>query len=259
MSVNIKLLLAYDGTGYLGWQKTKEGPSIEEALQLVLETILQEKVLLQAASRTDAGVHALGQVVNFSTKKDLDLDKFQLSLNSLLPKEIVVREVEVVAEKFHPTLDCEGKTYEYRVCAGRQQLPVYRLYSWHFRAPLDLKAMLGAANELVGVHDFSAFCNVKKNETYADYVREVKSIEIYQEDGDRFIFFISGNHFLYKMVRNIVGTLVYVGCGKMRVEEIRGLLEGKDRTKIGVTAPAHGLTLKEVFFGHGHRHASYYP
>ena len=157
---NIRLTLSYLGTLYLGWQKTRMGPSIEEALEKALSQILQESISLQAASRTDAGVHAEGQVVNFFTKQEkLDLKRLQKSLNGLLPKEISVIDISFAPDPFHPTLDVLGKEYHYHLCCSTVQLPFYRHVSWHFPYLLDLQKMQDAAQLLVGKHDFSAFCN----------------------------------------------------------------------------------------------------
>lgn len=244
---NIKLVIAYDGTAYLGWQKTKEGPSIEDVLLATLEQILQEPVTLQAASRTDAGVHAQGQVVNFITqKKTLNYSRLCISLNCLLPKDIAVISADEVSEAFHPTLDCSGKTYHYWIDCGTYQLPQHRFYAWHLHHMLDIPAMRQAAEMLQGRHDFSAFCNAKKNEDYSDHVRVVERIDIVEHANQRLQVILSGNHFLYKMVRNLVGTMTYVGMGKIPLEMILKILEGKDRTLAGVTAPAHGLTLFSV-------------
>jgi tRNA pseudouridine38-40 synthase len=243
MVKNIKLILAYEGTRYLGWQKTAMGLSIEEELEKALAQILQHPVKLQAASRTDAGVHAEGQVVNFFTESEMPLDKLQKSLNSLLPKDISVLKIEEAPEAFHPTLDCRGKEYHYSVCTGSTQLPFHRQFSWHFSYPLDLEAMQKAAEALLGKHDFSAFTNEKQE----DNVREIFAIQIEPLDG-RLKIRVSGNNFLYKMVRNIVGTLLYAGCGKLPWQEVPSIIASKDRTRAGVTAPAHGLVLKEVIY-----------
>lgn len=247
---NIKLTIAYDGTAYLGWQKTAMGPSIEESLQAALEQILQHPIKLQAASRTDAGVHAEGQVVNFFTSKLIeDFKRLQIGINSLLPKDIVVLEAEKAPAAFHPTLDCIGKEYHYYVCYGTAQLPHHRLYSWHYPClQLDLDEMRKSIPQLVGEHDFSSFTNVKNNETYDNHIRRVDSIEMVIIDQNRLRFDIRGNHFLYKMVRNLVGTLVYIGCGKLKREDISDILLSHDRTKAGMTALAHGLFLYKMFY-----------
>ena len=240
---NIKLILAYEGTHYLGWQKTAMGKSIEEELEKAVAQILQHPVKLQAASRTDAGVHAEGQVVNFLTASEMPLDKLQKGLNALLPNDISVLKMEEAPEDFHPTLDSRGKEYHYSVCLGPTQLPFYRNFSWHFIYPVDIEVMKKADLHLIGSHDFSALTNEKQD----DNVREIFAIEIESLE-NRLKIRVSGNNFLYKMVRNIVGTLLYVGCGKLTVEEIPAILESKDRTLAGVTAPALGLILKEVFY-----------
>lgn len=243
---NIKLVLAYDGTAFKGWQKTRMGPSVEEALQSTLEKLLQESVTLQAASRTDAGVHAEGQVVNFFTQNEIPLEKLQQGLNALLPKELVVLSSADMPLSFHPTVDCKGKEYRYSLCLG-QQFPQHRLYSWHMPKPLNLTLMKEAKEMLIGTHNFSSFCNVKKNASYKTYVRTLSNIQLI-EDQHRLFLHISGDHFLYKMVRNIVGTLVYIGQGRIALEELPEILASQKRTQAGVTAPAHGLSLYRIFY-----------
>jgi len=246
---NIKLILAYDGTDYRGWQKTRVGPSIESVLEDILTTILRHPVRLQAASRTDAGVHAKGQVVHFITENDpLNLHILQRSLNGMLPRDISVLEVSQAHDSFHPTIDAKGKVYHYQVCYGKKQLPFDRHFSWHFPHQLDLKKMEQAVLSLVGKRDYSALTNVKKGENYQDHIRHIQSISIQSLDGERLCFIIEGDHFLYKMVRNLAGTLCYVGCGKMDGSEIGSLLQLQDRRLMGVTAPAHGLSLQKVHY-----------
>ncbi len=246
---NIKLIVAYDGRSYLGWQKTRMGPSIEADLQRVIEQIVQHPAPLQAASRTDAGVHAQGQVVNFLTSKiHLNLDKFRISLNSLLPKDIVILQVMLMPASFHPTLDCTGKEYRYFICFGPSQLPHHRFYSWHVPYLLKTELIRQAIPQLIGTHNFAAFCNVKKNAHYSDYVRTVQLLELLEIEKHRLCFRIRGNHFLYKMVRNIVGTLIDIGREKIPCEDLIQILKSQDRPEAGVTAPAHGLFLHEVFY-----------
>lgn len=249
LSHNIKLVLAYDGNAYLGWQKTATGPSIESTLQQVLEQILQESITLQAASRTDAGVHAQGQVVNFySAQLNLDPNQLLHSINKLLPNDIVVLEASKVPSTFHPTLSARGKEYHYFICTGSIQLPQHRLYSWYYPRDHDLNKMLLAAQIIIGKHDFSALCNTKKNSTYNSYEREVTDITIDMLPDDRLCVKVSGINFLYKMVRNIVGTLLHVGVGKLSIEDIPNILNSHNRTQAGVTAPAHGLLLYKVYY-----------
>ena len=246
---NIKLVIAYDGTHYLGWQTTRMGPSIEATLQAVIEQILQHPAPLQAASRTDAGVHAQGQVVIFLTSHiALDLPKFRISLNQLLPKEIVVLQIERMPLSFHPTLDCIGKEYRYHICFGPTQLPHHRFYSWHVPYHLNLNVMHQALPLLIGTHNFAAFCNAKKNARYSDYIREVQCLELIETEHMRLCLRIRGNHFLYKMVRNLVGTLVDIGRGRISLDRVPAILESHHRPEAGVTAPAHGLFLFEIFY-----------
>ena len=245
---NIKLTLAYDGTGLLGWQKTPLGPSVEEWLEIVLSQILQEKISLQAASRTDAGVHAEGQVVNFFSKTlSISLDRLQKSMNALLPKQITVLTIEYASDSFHPTLQNQGKEYHYLICNIPFQKPKHRLFSWHVPYKLDLDLMRQGAALLIGTHDFSSFCNqlplLDKDPTC-----NLHSITIEPFEENRLRIKVQGNRFLFRMVRNLVGTLVYVASQKIPLEEVPLLLEVKQRARAGVTAPAHGLHLIEVFY-----------
>lgn len=246
---NIKLRIAYDGKNYLGWQKTRMGPSIEEIVQVAIEQILQLSTPLQAASRTDAGVHAVGQIINFfTTHPSLDLQKFRTSLNSLLPRDIVVLDVTEMPLHFHPTLDCKGKEYRYYICHSPTQLPHNRFYSWHVHYPLDIEAIQRAIPFFLGVHSFAAFCNVRKNASYTNVKREILSLFWAPLENSRFYFQICGNHFLYKMVRNIVGTLIDIGKKKIYVHNLPDIIQQEQRKNAGVTAPAHGLFLHDVFY-----------
>ncbi len=244
---NIKLVIAYFGAAYAGWQKTKLGSNIEETLEQALSKILQHDVKLQAASRTDAGVHAEGQVVNFILQKPRDLNRLKYSLNGLLPKDIAVLSAEEMPMDFHPTLDALKKEYWYHICNGPTQLPFHRDTSWHFPYPLNSEAMREAANHLLGTHDFSAFCNERPLWDRSS-VCHLEKIEISPLPGSRFNIAMTGDHFLYRMARNLAGTIAYVGCGKLLADQIPSILQNKDRTQAGVTAPAHGLTLKRVFY-----------
>lgn len=240
-------MLSYLGNSYLGWQKTKMGDSIEESLEIALQTILQEPITLQAASRTDAGVHAQGQVVNLHTTHQIPLTRLHKSLNQLLPKEISVLSISEMPPSFHPTIDSTGKEYLYHLCNTAVQLPFLQKTSWHFPYPLDLDLMITAASQLLGTHDFSAFCN-ERSLWDRNPICHVSTIEITQLPNAQIQFRIVGDHFLYKMVRNLVGTLVYVGCGKLPLSEVKKILLSRDRTLAGMTAPAHGLCLTQVFY-----------
>ncbi len=244
--MNIKLIISYDGTPYLGWQEGNDGPTIENALRQVLEKVYQEPIVLQAASRTDAGVHAHGQVVNFKPKKKKDLTRLLISLNQLLPKSIRVLSLEEVKDSFHPTLDNGGKEYHYHLHIAPVQSPFIRNFSWHIHTPINIELMKEASSLFIGTHDFSALTNVNFPKP-KDTSRTLRRIDLIEE-GPHLCIEIEGNNFLYKMARNIVGTLVYVGMGKLTLTETRRLLSQKDRIFAGITAPAHGLTLHTVFY-----------
>ncbi len=246
--MKIYCCVAYDGTHYLGWQKTEMGPSIEQTLEETFVQILQHPVQLDAASRTDAGVHAQGQIVCFSSEKpNLDLTKLRKSANALLPEDIVLLSMKRVPPEFHPTLDCTGKEYIYQFCLGDAQSPFHRFFSWHFPYSVDHDAIRNACKMIIGTHDFSSFCNERKLWT-KDTLRTIFACSWEPIDEERYLLRISGNNFLYRMVRNIAGTLLYIGCGKILLEDLGEIMNGKDRTLAGVTAPAHGLTLSKVFY-----------
>lgn len=244
---NLKMILAYDGMDYLGWQKNNIGLSIEGCLQAALKQILQEEIVLSAASRTDAGVHAQGQVVHFFTNRSLCLYKLQGSLNSVLKDSICVLNIEEAPMHFHATLDCTEKEYWYHMCLGSVQNPFFRRNSWHFPHFLELDYMQKAAQILIGEHDFSAFCN-KRSSWDRSSICHLKNLSISMLSKERVRFIIVGDRFLYKMARNIVGTLVYIGCGKLALNLTSNLLLNKDRSQTGITAPAHGLLLKKVCY-----------
>lgn len=247
--LNIKLVIAYDGSGYKGWQKNSSGPAIETKLEDVIERILQHRTPLQASGRTDAGVHAQGQVVNFFTlRENLDLGKFAAGINRLLPSDIVVISAEKMPLSFHPTIDCIGKEYRYYICTGSFQYPVHRSYSWHVPVKLDFDRIEQGISLLKGKHDFRAFCNLTRTGRYKDYIREIILLRCESLSDGRYFFRVEGDRFLYKMVRNIVGTLIDIGKGKIDPEELSEILLSKKREKIGVTAPAHGLFLHRIIF-----------
>jgi len=247
---NIKLMIAYDGTNYLGWQKSAHGKSIESELQKVLEKIFQCPLQLQAASRTDAKVHANGQVVNFFIPITISLDagKLQMALNRLLPKDISVLAVEEAHQSFHPTLDVKSKEYRYYACYGKFQLPHNRHFSWHYHYPLNLTLMEQAAKVLVGRKDFSSFCNQKQTCNYQDFVREIFDVNICEIEENRLYIAIKGNHFLYRMARNIAGILLAIGACKESPESLEGIISSCSRTKASITAPPHALFLHKIYY-----------
>ncbi len=241
---NIKLLIEYDGTNYLGWQVQPKGATIQGFIEDKLALLTGEPVHLIGSGRTDAGVHALGQVAHFKTKSQMDVGSIQRALNSLLPRDIVIQKVEEVEEGFHARRQSISKIYEYRILNRNIRSPFHRGYAWHIPQTLDLEEMKKATQGLVGEHDFSSFRSVGSPTRTA--VRRVIHAE-WKKGGEGLIRFeIEANGFLKQMVRAIVGTLVEVGKGKMGSEEFPEILRAKDRKKAGPTAPAHGLFLKEV-------------
>jgi len=245
--VSIALQVAYQGTHYFGWQKTFEGPSIEEELEKALFQIFHVKPLLQAASRTDRGVHALGQIVQFKLDQEVETKRLLLGLNALLPADIRVLHVSVCQDHFHPTLDALGKEYRYHLMLGVAPHPLYAHMAWHvpkFQLNEDVQK---AISLLLGTHDFKAFCNFRKDLNYQSTVRTLQSLQ-FIEEGPLLTVSLVGDHFLYKMARNIVGLLVQVGEGKFPVQAVPALFEQKDRTQSAMTAPAHGLTLHNVLY-----------
>lgn len=231
-----KSILSYDGTRYFGWQKTSTGPSIQEEVEKALFRLSKTRSCPEAASRTDRGVHARGQVIQFALEKPMEPKRLQRALNALLPQDIRILETSQL--EFHPTLDAKSKEYHYHLSLEPAQDPTRRLYSWHFPHPLDFEKIAIASRDLIGTHDFSSFCNEKEE-------NPICSIESIEFDGT---FRIKGNRFLYKMVRNLVGTLVYIGCGKLPPDSIPQILALRDRKRAGITAPAHGLCLHQVFY-----------
>ena len=246
--VNVLGILTYDGTDFLGWQKTKMGPSIEEELQKSLEMLLQEPAVLQAASRTDAGVHARGQVFQFfSTKDALDLPLLLYRLNQVLPKSISVKKLEIASPSFHPTVDSKTKEYRYQISNCNFLFPIARTYWWHVPQRLNFEAIEMALPYFLGKKDFSWLCNQKPSETYAHHDCTLETLFLEEKEGLIHIT-MRGDRFLYKMARNLVGTLVYIGRGRIEGAAVPSLFEKKDRKSAGPTAPACGLFLESVSY-----------
>jgi tRNA pseudouridine38-40 synthase len=242
---NIKLIIEYDGTGYVGWQWQPNGVSIQQVLEEALEKILKEPVRVISSGRTDSGVHARGMIAAFRTEKNVPLKAFREGLNSILPPDIAIREAAEMPLEFHPRNDALGKLYRYTINNTRLRSPLNRLHSWHLKGELDLSAMRKAAMHFVGEKDFAAFraakCGAKTT------IRRIDALDIYR-DNDFIFIDVKGSGFLRNMVRIIVGTLAEVGRGAMSPDEIPGLLEGRDRVKSGITAPPQGLCLVEVSY-----------
>ncbi len=239
----IKLTVAYDGTNYCGWQVQPNGVSVQATLQKAIENLVGEKVNVTGASRTDSGVHALGQVAVFDTVKEMPDWKYALAINQRLPKDIVVQKSEEVVGDFHPRYTNVVKTYEYRILNRRVQLPNERLYSYFVPGKLNLDKIREAAVYFVGEHDFRSFCSQKTKAVST--VRTIYSLEL-EKRGDMIVMRITGNGFLYNMVRIIAGALLKVGFEQKTPEEIKNAIEHPSGQAAGTTAPAHGLTLVEI-------------
>lgn len=240
----IKLVVAYDGTNYCGWQVQPNGVSIQSTLQAAIEDLVGEKILLTGASRTDSGVHALGQVAVFDTNKDNIADwKFAMAINQRLPKDIVIQSSETVALDFHPRYCDTVKTYRYKILNRRFALPNERFDSYFFPQKLDFSAMKEASSVLLGTHDFHNYCSIKTD--VEDTARTLYSLDFDKYD-DMITMTITGNGFLYNMVRIITGALIKVGTGQKTVDDLVNALNSPDRVIVGPTAPAHGLTLVEI-------------
>lgn len=239
----IRLTVAYDGTRYAGWQIQPNGLAVQEVLDRSISDLLNTEIRTLGASRTDAGVHALGNVAVFDTCARMPADKFAYALNTRLPEDIRIQRSEEVSPDFHPRFCETVKTYEYRILNRRFPDPTRRLNSLHWYGRLDLEAMRRGAALLVGTHDFKGFAAA--NPQTRSTVRTIYEARLWKED-DMIRFDITGNGFLYNMVRIITGTLLEIGKGAMGVEQIREILATGDRAKAGPTARAHGLTLVEI-------------
>lgn len=239
----IMLVVAYDGTNYHGWQIQPNGISVEEVLNKHLTELLKEEIIVIGASRTDSGVHALGNVAVFDTQTQIPGDKISFALNQRLPKDIVIQKSMEVAEDFHPRFCNSTKTYQYTILNSRFPKPTHRLYSHFIYYPLKEELMMEAAQYLIGEHDFKSFCSTRTQ--VVDTVRTIYDLKV-EKTGELIHITISGNGFLYNMVRIIVGTLVKVGLGIYPPAHVKDILEKKDRNFAGPKAPAMGLTLQGI-------------
>ena len=241
----IRLWVAYDGTNYHGWQIQKNGITIESELNRAISDLLGEEIQVIGASRTDSGVHALGNVAVFDTDSPIPAGKYAYAINARLPEDIRVTKSEEVPKDWHPR-KCESrKTYEYRIFLGEILQPVKRLYCHHVYRPVDVEAMQRAASFLMGEHDVKSFC--QENVQVESTVRTLYEASVLQS-GEELVIRVTGNGFLYNMVRIIVGTLLEVGYGRLAPEMIPQILDKKDRSAAGPTAPAKGLTLVKYEF-----------
>jgi tRNA pseudouridine38-40 synthase len=247
---HFKLTIAYDGTDFHGWQIQQGKPTIQGEIVAVLRRLTQEDVILHGAGRTDAGVHALGQVASFRTRSGLSAVEFQRALNALLPPAIRIVGSEEVGPDFHARWSALRKTYRYRLYRGKVVPPFLWRYVLHYPFPLDEEQMREAVRRFVGVHDFAAFAastGSEEDDKERTTEREIFSAELERNaEDDELVFTVQGRSFLRYMVRKMVGTLLDIGRGRLAVEDIERLYQLKDRSKSGPTVPSHGLVMVEV-------------
>ena len=241
----VRMVLAYDGTNYCGWQLQPNGITIEEVLNQALSELLREPVVVIGASRTDSGVHAEGAVAVFDTENRMPADKICFALNQRLPEDIRVLQSDEVPLTWHPRKQNCVKTYEYRILNRKISMPTRRLYSHFCYFDMDVEKMQQAAEYLLGEHDFKSFCSI--HAVVETTVRTIYAIDVEREH-DVIGIRITGNGFLYNMVRIIAGTLIQAGCGMIEPEDVKEILEAKDRSMAGPTAPACGLTMIGITF-----------
>lgn len=247
---NIKLTIEYDGTHYHGWQSQVNADTVQDAVNAAVSKLTGESINITGSSRTDTGVHAYGQVANFFIDSAIPADKFTFALNSILPDDIVIVNSEEVAMDFHARFSTKGKKYRYLIYNSTFPSAILRHRAYHIFYPLDIEVMATAAKYFLGTHDFAAF--MATGSYVKSTIRTIKDISLSYDNSDQIQagklvkLNIYGDGFLYNMVRIIAGTLVQVGYGKIKPEEIPGIIAACDRRKAGKTAPAHGLYLVEV-------------
>ncbi len=243
--MRVKLIVAYDGTAYHGWQVQPGVPTIEGELNKCLSELLQEKIQVMGASRTDSGVHALCNVAVFDTNTHIPAEKISYALNQRLPEDIRIQSSEEAAADFHPRHCASRKTYEYRILNRPFLLPTKRLYSHFTYVPLDVDKMRMAASYLIGEYDFKSFCSTAA--TVESTVRTIYDLTV-EKERDEIVIRVCGNGFLYNMVRIIAGTLMEIGRGNLEPEQMKEILAARERQAAGPTAPACGLTLLKYEF-----------
>ncbi|MFH0989701.1 MAG: tRNA pseudouridine(38-40) synthase TruA [bacterium] len=242
---NYKLTIEYDGTRYSGWQKQKNAPSIQSEIERCLAQIFQEKVNINGAGRTDAGVHARGQVANFKIERDIAIHALQQALNGLLPEDIAIVRIEGVEEQFHARHRAKARVYRYQLAL--RPIAIERHYYWYVGGyQLDESLMHQCASRIIGEHDFSSFCKIG---TSVQHFRCIIAESVWsRENKSKLVFTIKANRFLYGMVRALVGTMVEIGRGHRPFIEFEHILEAKDRGAAGMTAPANGLVLDSIIY-----------
>ncbi|MBN4066612.1 tRNA pseudouridine(38-40) synthase TruA [Simkania negevensis] len=244
---NYKLIIAYDGRRYAGWQIQPNATTIQAVVADAIQIITREKVKLIGSSRTDSEVHSLGQTANFRCSTLLDLLTTQRSLNGLLPSDIRIVDFSQVELSFHSQYDTKGKVYHYRLCCHPVLLPFDKGFAYHLRQPLNLEDMQQGASSFIGTHDFSSFANnANRGNAAQNPVRTLSRIDLVEENNGIIRLEFEGTGFLYKMVRNIVGTLIEIGKGKLSPTDIPHIIDARDRRQAPATAPGYGLWLIKV-------------
>ncbi len=245
--MRLRMIVEYDGTDFCGWQRQENGPSVQAAIEDALATMVQTPTVIRGAGRTDAGVHALGQVAHFDSDARIPPLGYQRGLNAILPRSIAIHSVVEAAPDFDARFSARGKLYRYRIWNSQTRSPMQERYVWQLRRPLEVASMQEGARALVGRHDFAAFrasdCERKTTERTLARVSVERSLE---GSGELITIEVAGDAFLKNMVRIIVGTLAEVGYGKRAPTDVQRILDGKDRRQAGVTAPPQGLTLVHV-------------
>ncbi len=246
---NLKVTVSYDGSEFSGWQVQPDAPTIQGTFATVIGRITGEKVLPQGSGRTDAGVHALAQVMTFVTQSSVPTENFVKAMNDLLPAAIRVLEVQEVEANFHARHSAKAKTYRYRIYRESICPPFVARYVWHYPYPLDEEAMVGAASLVIGEHDFTSFAAVDpergKDDQPASNLRRIFE-SAWKREGEELVYQVRGNGFLHHMVRNLVGTFILVGRKTLEVEDVTRILQARNRSEAGATAPASGLFLVNV-------------
>jgi tRNA pseudouridine38-40 synthase len=245
---NFKLVLAYDGTEFAGWQVQPDAATIQGTLASAIGRVTGEKVLPQGSGRTDAGVHALAQVATFATESPIPAENFVNALNDILPPSIRVLQATEMPPEFHARKSARAKTYRYRMYRGPICPPFLARYVWHFPYPLDEEAMRQAASLIVGEHDFTSFAAVDPERGREPEVSNVRQIftSTWHRDQEELVYTVRGSGFLHHMVRNLIGTFMRVGKGTLKPDHMTRILQARNRSAAGATAPASGLYLVEV-------------
>ena len=238
---NIKLKIEYDGTDFCGWQVQPDLRTVQGEIESGLSTILKQKISLTGAGRTDVGVHAFGQVANFKTESELELEAIHRALNGIIPHDIAIKKAEEVDLDFNSRYSAKSRTYHYRVFLSKTA--IFRRFAWEVSYSLNLETLIQSTYEIQGEHDFTSFCvagSIKENN-----LCNIKQV-FWERSEDELIFKIEADRFLHTMVRSLVGTLIEVARGYFSVVDLSRIMDAKDRKKAGPTAPAHGLYLAEV-------------